>query len=120
MAIQIGDKLMKRIAITVGNHVLSLPFSKTTLDLLLKADVLSFQFDSPDDFPDCHTKTFYHSDMKTEVTVIKQRDIKENPNVTSEREQCAPEKLQVELDGYKKPYCTTGSRHQKPLTEIRG
>lgn len=119
-SIQIGDKLMKRIAIIVGNHVLSLPFSTTTLDLLLEADVLSFQFDSPDEFPDCHTKTFYHSDMKTEVTVIEQRDIKENPNVTSEREQRALEKLQAELDGYKKPCCNTGSRRQKPLTEIRG
>jgi hypothetical protein len=92
---------MKRIAITVGNHVLSLPFSTATLDLLLEADVLSFQFDSPDDFPDCHTKTFYHSDMKTEVTIIEQRDIKDNPNVISEAIQSTIEKLQAELDSYK-------------------
>ena len=88
---------MKRIAIIVGNHVLSVPFTTSNLDLLMEADVLSYQYDSIDALPDCSTKSFFNSEMKTEIVVINQRDIKENPDVTAEREARNIEKLQAQI-----------------------
>ena len=88
---------MKRIAIIIGNHVLSVPFTTSNLDLLMEADVLSYQYDSIDALPDCETKSFFHSEMKTEIVVINQRDIKENPGVTEERESRRIEELQAEI-----------------------
>lgn len=93
----IGENKMKRIAIIIGNHVLSVPFTTSNLDLLMEADVLSYQYDSIDALPDCETKSFFHSEMKTEIVVINQRDIKENPGVTEERESRRIEKLQAEI-----------------------
>lgn len=93
----IGENKMKRIAIIIGNHVLSVPFTTSNLDLLMEADVLSYQYDSIDALPDCSTKSFFHSEMKTEIVVINQRDIKENPGVTEERESRRIEKLQAEI-----------------------
>lgn len=95
--VTIGENKMKRIAIIVGNHVLSVPFTTSNLDLLMEADVLSYQYDSIDALPDCSTKSFFHSEMKTEIVVINQRDIKENPGVTEERESRRIEKLQAEI-----------------------
>ena len=88
---------MKRIAIIVGNHVLSVPFTTYNLDLLMEADILSYQYDYIDALPDCETKSFFHSEMKTEIVVINQRDIKENPDVTAERKARNIEKLQAQI-----------------------
>lgn len=95
--VTIGENKMKRIAIIVGNHVLSVPFTTSNLDLLMEADVLSYQYDSIDALPDCSTKSFFRTEMKTEIVVINQRDIKENPDVTAEREARNIEKLQAQI-----------------------